>query len=134
MAPNLQKFCSQVVKHSLLPAKELEAIYRDWRAARPDERNNLRDFIRYMLSHSAVTQAQVDRLMASAVPSAAPPTAPPPIPEPASKDCVNVALVSDGTRYRTTRRDAVVVAIAAAVTSLIWIIGLVIVHGMRAHE
>lgn len=65
MAPQLKKFCGLVARARLLSPAELERLYRDWRDAEPNQRDNLPSFVRYVVSQKKLTAEQVEQLIAS---------------------------------------------------------------------
>ena len=59
MAPNVQKLCGRLVRQGLFAEKDLKAIYREWRAASPKERDNVESFAQYLVLRGHVS---IDRL------------------------------------------------------------------------
>ncbi|MBX7102686.1 MAG: hypothetical protein K1X57_01300 [Gemmataceae bacterium] len=64
MAPNLQRFCTLVVKSKLASGADLEKHYRNWRADAPDDRDNLPSFIKHLIDRAGIPGAQLERLIA----------------------------------------------------------------------
>ena len=64
MAPNLQKFCGRLVRRGLFETKQLESIYRDWRAAAPESRNSLDSFVQFMVLRGSASIDQLHPLLA----------------------------------------------------------------------
>jgi hypothetical protein len=63
VAPNLQRFCWLIAKRKLIDKPRLEQLYRQWRTAEPDQRENLASFIRFLKKQAGVDAARLDALM-----------------------------------------------------------------------
>ncbi len=109
MAPHLQKFCGRLVKQGFFPVKELEAIYRAWRATAPNARDDVQSFVNFLALRGSASLEKLQALIdAPSITSSA-----------KSEEEFEVELIAVPDPRRIGRRDFFLFAIGTATGGLL---------------